>query len=209
MNFVERASIDRDSRFKNLASLSPAGTEKMLRSQGHAELLASIAAAGPAKVFVSRARGADCVAEVRSAKLAERITKHLALVAGRPGELQPQAVCDVDAKTFVPMFDDDFGNSALGVRLGLAKPGEQTLFSFFLLHSGELACVVDVNYNPHVDAFVAAHGKRFSFARICCAACGIATDGRLKCGACRGAVYCGRACQAGDWPTHRKMCCSA
>lgn len=41
-----------------------------------------------------------------------------------------------------------------------------------------------------------------------CSNCGIITGGLLRCGRCKGAVYCGRPCQVAHWKAH-KGCCGA
>lgn len=45
----------------------------------------------------------------------------------------------------------------------------------------------------------------------CCYGCGAAKAAEVKlqlCSSCRGALYCSRACQAGDWKRHKKSECS-
>jgi MYND finger len=40
----------------------------------------------------------------------------------------------------------------------------------------------------------------------CCAACNAFLDSPKRCGACDRVVYCGKACQRADWPTHKALC---
>ena len=45
----------------------------------------------------------------------------------------------------------------------------------------------------------------------CCYGCGAAKAANVKlqlCASCRGALYCSRACQAGDWSRHKRTECS-
>ena len=204
---VKRSAITRDTRFADEDEFSPAGVEKIIRSHAHQALLCDIGKARTGlRIFMASAHNSADVKEIQNPGTKERLAKYLTLITANPQRLQPQAMCNTKEKTFVPIFDDDYDHPKLGARLGVAKAGDKTLFSFFPLADGELACTINVNANPFVDSFMSTHGKQFSFATVCCAACGIVTDGRLKCSACRRAIYCGRACQATHWPTH-KACC--
>jgi glutaredoxin-related protein len=203
MSFWQQASQDRESRFTGVNDISPAGVDKILHSKAHTALLKDISEAkGDFKVFMPIKDQPDTITEIHN----DQITQALLQIASHHAKLQPQAMCLRDCKTFVPIFDDDHDNKRVGIHCGLIKKDDSILFSFFPLASGELAVTINVNNNPHVDMFMHARGKAASYTKTCCAACGIATDGRLKCGACRRAVYCGKQCQKGHWQTHRTGC---
>jgi len=108
------------------------------------------------------------------------------LLATAKGPLAAQALVKSRLQAFVPMYDnrDDI--------------------EFFML-DGHPACIMDGGMN----LFIASHSPAVSYERWACAACGLLTDGRLKCGACRNVVYCSRVCQSLHWSAangHRASC---
>lgn len=200
VNAFPLGSITRDMRFPDNDMVTPASVTRVIQSRAHAALLDSIRGATSFRVFVARP---DAVEELPPPRL-PRITRHLLLLVGG---LQPQAMVSGTRGTFVPIFDDNGTHAALATRLGLARAGDDVLISFFPHTDGQPACVVSINAHSRADGFMAEQGVCASCARFACAGCGILTDGRLKCGACRGPVYCGRECQLRDWRgRHRSAC---
>ena len=39
-----------------------------------------------------------------------------------------------------------------------------------------------------------------------CSSCGLVTGDLMRCGRCKGAVYCSKGCQAAAWPDHKPLC---
>ena len=39
-----------------------------------------------------------------------------------------------------------------------------------------------------------------------CVACGKVPETKKRCSRCQKTIYCSRACQTGDWKSHKKVC---
>ena len=119
--------------------------------------------------------------------------------------LCPSIVAIEGEKEFVAIFNDNFAHTENAVRMGLVKEGDKVMFTFF--NSNEsLTCVIGINDGGNPSKHIANFGQRVSYEPWCCGGCGIATDRRLKCGACRCAVYCSKDCQREAWTNHKFFC---
>jgi len=195
----------RDSRFDDKdEAFSPVGVQKLLQSKPHITLFKSILTA-------NRTFNIILSAATENEQNTKLLTKLACIVATDADRLRSVLVTVREKKEFIAVFNDRYHHNALALRMGIAKAEDTVLVSFFMLDvgtsGGGLTCLISINPNDALDEFIAKVGARESYARWCCGGCSIVTDRRLKCGTCRCAVYCSKACQLADWPSHKLSCC--
>ena len=198
---VNGVANSRDSRFDDKDEMfSPVGVQKLLQSKTHIALFKTIVQANRTFNII--------LSTPTESEHNKKVLSKLAFAAASDTEsLRSVLVTVREKQEYIAVFNDRFHHNALAMRLGITKAEDTVLVSFFMFEqSGGLTCLISINPDDALDEFIAKIGEKVSYADWCCGGCGIVTDRRLKCGTCRCAIYCSKACQLGDWPSHRLVC---
>lgn len=158
----------------------------------------------------------------------------LPLASERLAALQPQMMIDTTrptAITFAPTLDSDHDSQVVPYLVTFfASPIAADAFPPTLINASarelrsslgdkkddeqyQLVCVLQPTCFERnemmyaTDTIMGALSHRFAM-RYICGGCAIVVDGRLKCGLCKRAYYCSKACQGTHWQAggHKEAC---
>ena len=220
--FFKRSELERGVRPLKGSNIDGTGMAALLKSRAHTHLRERLHTAKSSEFVVFEATGDSMLRRCIGAELRTKLrTVVLPLASERRTRLEPQAIMDQrdHPPTYAPLFDND--NEGVPYLVSffltpLALPETLTLESAKLLSPDpavdQLVCVLQPNVLERpakllaIDAIMGTLSHQFPVRHLC-GGCNMVVDGRLKCSACRKAVYCGQACQKAHWSNGHKHEC--
>jgi len=197
----------REERFTDKSTkFSPAGAAVMLRSKVYTEIIDKICTK-ELYIDIDNAKWGKGKRKKRQHKKNQKqIEQLVSSVITENTKFFPLFFAR-ENKEFVAILNDNYEHTEIAVSLGLADAEDDVLCSFYFRgDDSEVTCLISVNPRDDVPKEIMNYGRSVSYEPWCCGGCGIVTDRRLKCGACRCAVYCSKDCQREAWASHKLVC---
>jgi hypothetical protein len=235
IEYCKNKELKRGTQPLGHMNMDGSAIQALLNSRQHAELRARVQAAKSSDfvVYVATELGEKdallrrCVGAELRARLMRVV---LPLASERLAELQPQMMIDSSnpaAITYAPTLDSDHDPQVVPYLVTFfASPIAADAFPPTLVNSTarellaansgdqqQLVCVLQLTCFERnemmyaTDTIMGALSQCFVVRHVC-GGCGIVVDGRLKCGLCKHAYYCGKACQGKHWQAggHKLAC---
>ena len=225
IEYFMRSQLERGVRPMKESNIDGTGMAALLKSRAHTHLRERLHTAKSSDFVVFEATDNNlmlrrCMGPELRRKLLHVV---LPLANERQSCLEPQAILNQHfPPTYAPIYDNlvpylvSFFLTPLKAE---ELPKTLTVESAKLLNFGpqssdQLVCVLQPNIQERPDSMLATDAIMSVLSqqipvRHICGGCEMVVDGRLKCSACRRAVYCSKACQKAHWSNGHKHECGS